>query len=179
MRPRKLQANARGRQFESTMRHGKYLLARLDDGPWLTLHFGMTGRLKYFKDVEKEPAHDRLLIGFRNGYRLAYDRQRKLGRVGLTDGPKIFVEERELGPDALELSRKDLEERLGRSRGSVKTALMTQKLIAGIGNIYSDEILCQARVHPKTRAGELSEDQIKDLHRSMRRVSAGQPGHQQ
>ena len=59
-----LKAGLKGRTFESTRRHGKYLFVELDDGYWLVLHFGMTGHLKYFKDMEKDPPYDRLLITF-------------------------------------------------------------------------------------------------------------------
>ena len=65
-----LKARLKGHTLESTRRHGKYLLVRLEDGNWLVLHFGMTGRLKYFKDMDKDPEYDQLLIGFSNGYHL-------------------------------------------------------------------------------------------------------------
>lgn len=70
-----------GKRFEMTHRHGKYLFLSFNEAKWLGFHFGMTGFLKYFKKMEKAPPHDRLLIGFSNGYYLAYDSQRKLGKV--------------------------------------------------------------------------------------------------
>jgi formamidopyrimidine-DNA glycosylase len=167
---RKLQADLRGHEFESSRRHGKYLLVHVDDKAWLTIHFGMTGRLKYFRDAQEEPAHARLIIRFDNGFHLAYDCQRQLGKVDLAKDAESFIQEKKLGPDALDLNVNAFIERLGRARGSIKAALMNQKIIAGIGNIYSDEILFQAGVHPKTKVGDVGEDTLKRMFRAMKRV---------
>jgi len=69
--PGKVKTELEGHAFESTRRHGKYLLVRLDTGKWLSLYFGMTGWLKYFKNLEKRPPHQRLLTDFSGGYHLA------------------------------------------------------------------------------------------------------------
>jgi len=125
--------------FESTWRHGKYLLIRLDTGKWLSLHFAMTGWLKYFKNLEKRPSHQRLLIDFSAGYHLAYGSQRKLGKVELLEDVERFIEEKGLGPDVLQFSfdfGTFLEGLAGR-RSMIKSALMNQHIMAGIGNIYS------------------------------------------
>lgn len=167
---RKLQASLRGRQFESTRRHGKYLMAQIDDGSWLTFHFGMTGRFKYFKDMENEPDHSRLRIRFKSGFHLAYDCQRQLGRVGLVEDAETLVQDKGLGPDAITVDLPAFKERLQRARGSVKSALMNQRLIAGIGNIYSDEILFQAGLHPRTKVNHLDERELRRVFRTMKRV---------
>jgi formamidopyrimidine-DNA glycosylase len=167
---RKLQADLRGHEFGSTRRHGKYLLVHVDDNTWLTIHFGMTGRLKYFRDRQEEPAHARLIIRFDNGFHLAYDCQRQLGKVDLAKDAESFIQEKKLGPDALDLNVNAFVERLGRARGSIKAALMNQKIVAGIGNVYSDEILFQAGVHPKMQVGDVGEDALKRLFRVMKRV---------
>ena len=70
-----------GESLVSAFRHGKYLFIKKAAEEWLVLHFGMTGFLKYFKDRSEQPAHNRLLISFFNGYHLAYDCQRKLGEI--------------------------------------------------------------------------------------------------
>lgn len=161
----KLHSALAGRSFESTRRHGKYLFVHLDDGNWLVLHFGMSGFLKYFKDMEKEPAHDRLLIRFSNGYHLSYDCQRLLGQVQMAGDFKSFLQKKELGPDALNahLDRSTLSSVLAGRRGMVKPALMNQRIIAGIGNVYSDEILFHAKVHPKKKVSELQEETSERL----------------
>ena len=166
----KLQKSLKGRQFQSTHRHGKHLLVALDQVPWLTLHFGMTGFLKYFKDMDKEPEHDRLLISFDNGYHLAYDSQRKLGAVGLTDGVDNFIDEKELGPDALSLDLEGFRQVIKGTRGALKSFLMNQKHLAGIGNVYSDEILFQGGLHPKGEVNDLDADTVKRLFEAMQEV---------
>lgn len=165
-----LQSALQGRCLQSTRRHGKYLLARLNQGPWLVLHFGMTGRLEYFQDRQREPPHTRLLITFDTGYRLAYDCLRQLGRVTLTEDAEGFIAQKGLGPDALALDPGTFQERLRRARGPVKAALMNQGLMAGIGNIYSDEILFQAGISPRTRISRLDERAMERLYHSMREV---------
>jgi formamidopyrimidine-DNA glycosylase len=76
-----------GHSFDSTHRHGKNLFVGLDDGGWMYLHFGMTGRLKYFQDLAKDPPHDRFLISFEDGYHLAFDDARMFGKVDLMGDP--------------------------------------------------------------------------------------------
>ena len=168
---KKLQQRLEQKRFNSSRRHGKYLFAELKGEGWLVLHFGMTGFLKYYKIPGKEPAHDRLRIGFANGYHLAYDCQRKLGEIGFADGPDKFIREREMGPDAMsaDLDLDALRKILSGSRASIKGALMNQSLIAGLGNVYTDEILFQAGIHPKTKANELEEGDVKRLYRKMRK----------
>jgi formamidopyrimidine-DNA glycosylase len=154
-----------GSHLERTRRHGKYLFAGLDSDGWLVLHFGMTGFLKYFKESKKAPPHSRMLIHFSNGYHLGYDCQRKLGEIGLTKDVGGFVSERGLGPDALdpELDLEVFGDALGKSRAAVKSALMNQEALAGIGNVYSDEILFQAGIHPKKKASTLKQGELQTL----------------
>lgn len=152
------------RSFTGSQRHGKQMFAELDDGGWLTLHFGMTGFLKYFKNASSAPDHPRVVVAFDNGYRLAWDSQRMIGRVGLTESTDTFVEHHQLGPDAMDIDADELGRRLGDHRGMIKPALMDQSLVAGIGNVYSDELLFQVRVHPRTPAGDLTEAEMLELH---------------
>jgi formamidopyrimidine-DNA glycosylase len=169
----KLKSALEGQSFRSTDRHGKYLFAELESGSWLVLHFGMTGFLKYFKHKDKEPPHDRLLVTFSNGYHLAYDCQRKLGEIGLVDDREVFVTERDLGLDALapDFNLAAFKKTLSRSkRSSVKSALMNQKRMAGIGNVYSDEILFQAEIRPESRVKNLAEEQLEKLFRELKGV---------
>lgn len=159
-----------GRRFESTRRHGKYLFLRMDNWRYLSIHFGMTGEPKYFGDMSLDPRFDRLLITFANCNHLAYDDQRKLGRIGLTDDPDGFLREKRIGPDALSISRGDFVKAFNGRRGMVKPALMNQRIIAGIGNIYTDEILYQARIHPTNPIRELSKETLERLFKCMRKV---------
>jgi formamidopyrimidine-DNA glycosylase len=167
---RELVRKLKGRRFESTRRHGKHLFVRADGDFWLRLHFGMTGSLRYFKHEEQAPTHVRVLFVFSNNYRLAFDDQRKFGQVGLLEDVDEFLRKRALGPDALDIDLAEFKEKLTKHRGAVKSILMNQRLIAGIGNIYADEILFHACIHPATQIARLSDKDRKHLFRAMRQV---------
>lgn len=162
---RSLQIRLKDQQFESTMRHGKYLFAKTDNDEWLVLHFGMTGFLKYFKDFEESAEHIRLLIDFDNGFHLAFDCQRKLGLIDLVDDVKDFIDKKQLGIDPYreELDFKTFKNLVQDRRGTIKSFLMNQKLIAGLGNVYSDEVLFQAKVHPNSTARKLNDDKLESI----------------
>jgi formamidopyrimidine-DNA glycosylase len=150
---RTLRDRLKGRSLAGTRRRGKHLFAKLSGNGWLRLHFGMTGELAYFKRRREAPDHVRLRLDFANGYHLAYRNVRKLGEIGLVDDVVEFVEAEGLGPDALdpELDLGAFREALGKRRGSVKGALMNQEVVAGIGNVYADEILLAAGGRPPAR----------------------------
>jgi formamidopyrimidine-DNA glycosylase len=167
---RRLQRALHGRQLCAGHRHGKYLSVRLDDDARLVLHFGMTGFLKYWKDEGPPPAHARMVLRFDSGDRLAYDCRRMLGKVRLVEDFGRFVAEHGLGPDALRVDRAAFDAGLRARRGAIKSTLMNQSFIAGLGNVYSDEILFQARIHPRTRPVDLPPAARGDVFRGMRRV---------
>jgi formamidopyrimidine-DNA glycosylase len=161
-----------GNRFEESRRHGKHLLVRLKKDDWLTLHFGMTGNLVYFRDEADDPPYDRVRFDFVGGRHLAYVNRRMLGRVGLADDADAFIEGEELGLDALDRAF-DLDafaRAVEGRRRDVKSVLMDQTMIAGIGNIYADEILFQARLHPKTPVTSLDERQRAELFRQIKAV---------
>lgn len=169
---RKLQSQLKGEPFESTSRHGKFLFAHPPSPPLLVLHFGMTGYLDYAQENGEPPDHSRVVFHFGTGGRLAYVCQRKLGLVTLAEDRQAFIEKRDLGPDALALAGQfnAFSERLSGRRGAIKSALMNQGIMAGIGNVYADEILYQARIAPDRRTEGLDEKTLRKLHRTMRRV---------
>lgn len=171
--PRKLRTALKGHEFKSSRRHGKYLFARVSsEGKWVVFHFGMTGFLKYFRQEDEKPEYTRILFSFTNEYHLAYVAQRKLGLIQLINDMEGFIEKHKLGPDALDpgFTFKQFRESLGDGRAMVKSALMNQKALAGVGNIYSDEILYQAGIDPRRRTGDLSGEEQKRLYRQMHRV---------
>ena len=177
---RELARRLKGRSFESSRRHGKHLFVRADGDLWLRLHFGMTGSLRYFKHEEQAPTpasaeasagrHTRVLFVFANAHHLAFEDQRKFGEVGLVADVDEYLRKRGLGPDALDISLSQFRELLRTHRGAVKTILLNQKLIAGIGNIYADEILFHARIHPATEIGRLGEKTVGRLFRTTRYI---------
>jgi formamidopyrimidine-DNA glycosylase len=160
----------RGRRFEVSRRHGKHLFVRTDGGFWLRLHFGMTGSLEYFKDDRRAPSHTRVLFVFANQRRLAFDDQRQFGQVGLLKDIDKFPEKHRLGPDALEIDLPGFKKIMGKHRGAVKAVLLNQQLIAGIGNIYADEILFYLRMHPATELSRLSDKAFARLFRAMQHI---------
>jgi formamidopyrimidine-DNA glycosylase len=167
---RELARRLKGRRFESSCRHGKHLLVHADGDLWLRLHFGMTGCLSYFKDQERTPRHTRVLFVFANAHRLAFEDQRKFGEVGLVEDLDEYLRKRGLGPDALDISLSQFREIFTKHHGAVKSILLNQKLIAGIGNIYADEILFHARLHPATEASALKDRAIPKLFRATRYI---------
>lgn len=166
----KLVAALHGRTIEATARHGKFLFAGLDDDGWLVLHFGMTGFPAFYRDSEQAPDHVRLRLDLAGGGRFAYSCQRLLGRIDLAEDVASFVEREELGPDALEIEREEFRSRIGRKRGSLKAALMDQSAMAGVGNVYADETLFQARLHPERSPADLDRATLDRLRRVLRRV---------
>jgi formamidopyrimidine-DNA glycosylase len=135
---------------------------------WLRLHFGMTGSLEYLDHDEAAPKTARVIFHFANNRRLALDDQRKFGEVGLVENIDKFLRARAVDSDALKISFAQFKEIFGSHRGAVKAILLNQKLIAGIGNLYADEILFRARVNPATDAARLSDKDLRRLFHAMR-----------
>ena len=160
------------RRIRSTQRHGKYLIARLDDGAALILHFGMTGALETSDKGALAPKYQVLHIALGKDRWVSVTSQRKLGHIWLTDDVAAFLAHHKQGPDALDegLDLRAFVAALGSERSTLKAALMDQARIAGIGNIYSDEILFQARLHPLTRVGDLEQGVLAGLYRVTREV---------
>ncbi|HKL26403.1 MAG TPA: DNA-formamidopyrimidine glycosylase family protein [Desulfuromonadales bacterium] len=169
---KKLRQQLEGRSFTAALRHGKYLFGFTDGGGSLVLHFGMTGFLRYYKKEEKTPAYLKLAVQFANGYQLGYDCRRKLGRIGWTEDHKRFIQSKGLGPDPLSkaFDRNVFLQLLDQRRGSIKGLLMNQQAMAGIGNVYSDEILFQIGIHPKRPAKDLRDTEKKQLYDTLREV---------
>lgn len=158
----------RGASLKSPQRHGKYLLLRLDDGPdHLILHFGMTGWPSV--DVTDGPAF-RMRLDFADGGTFGYHCQRILGLITLTHDATAWLKQEGLGPDALDLPFAEFRERMRAHRGQLKPVLMDQETIAGIGNIYADEICYQAGIDPRHRLADLDDDELRSLHRHLQRV---------
>lgn len=169
---RSFQMRLKNKTFKSTSRYGKYLFVELVRNEILVMHFGMTGFLKYYKNDEKSPEYAKLIFNLSNDDKLAYVCTRKFGFIGLVDNQQKFIEKHELGPDAYsdnldwDTFKKILEGR----RGSIKTTLMNQKIITGIGNVYSDEILFQAKIYPFSTVDTLSEKELKEIYEKMKWV---------
>ena len=152
-----LQRWLKGKHLSSSRRHGKVLFAVFEDAATLAMHFGTNGSLRDVPSDAKEPASTRLSFEFTDGARLVYVNPRRIGHVCVADSVSSFIADEQLGPDALDssLDEEVLAERLAKCRQAIKAALMDQSRIAGVGNIYADEILFHARLHPATPANAL------------------------
>ncbi|MGB3920062.1 Fpg/Nei family DNA glycosylase [Methanothrix sp.] len=166
--PAEIEQHLAKKSFRSVQRHGKRLFLELDGRLWLTIHLGMTGRLIYLQKGEDEPAHTRLLLRFQNGFCLAFDDLRIFGEAGLTASPSSFLAEAKTGPDALQVDREGFAEIMRGRRGAIKSLLLNQRLVSGIGNLYADEALFQAGIHPQSRG--LNELQLGRLHSTIQEV---------
>lgn len=162
----------KGKEFTEVRRHGKHLFAHAGAGggaTWLHLHFGMTGDLSYSRDAEA-PRFARVVFVFDNGARLAFEDMRLFGLVDLVSDPGAFIRDRGLGPDPLQLTAKRFAALLEKRRGAVKSLLMSQELIAGLGNLYVDEILYQTAIHPRRAVDRLTAAEGKAMFTATRRI---------
>lgn len=166
--PRDLCRAVEGSSFREARRIGKQLFLALSKGGWLTWHFGMTGEPVFFTDGD-EPKYARVLFRFDSGA-LAFDDPRMLGRIGIAGSLDAFVRDKRLGPDALAIPKKEFLEIFGRAKGAVKPALMDQHKMAGVGNIYSDEILFQSRIDPRADLRKLGQKDLELIYRNMGKV---------
>ncbi len=165
-----LEKKLQGKELSKTHRIGKHLLVQVKNDDWLSLHFGMTGKLEYYQRNGEEPEYQGFVIRFKNGYNLAFICPRKFGRIGWVENVEEFEEEKELGPDALRLEKQEFVEILESKRGMIKTALMDQSSLCGIGNIYSDEILYQCRIHPKKDLSKLEPNDLEEMYDKMQEI---------
>jgi formamidopyrimidine-DNA glycosylase len=153
-----------GKSINSLQRHGKQLFISLGRELWLTVHFGMTGNLLYVKNNQEKIKYEKLSLFLTKQERLVYLDQRIFGRIGLTSSPVDFVSSHDLGPDSLMVSWEQFHTILHNQKGAIKVALMDQKKIAGIGNVYADEILFQAKINPLSIPSKLSETRLHILY---------------
>jgi formamidopyrimidine-DNA glycosylase len=169
---RTLASRLAGAKLVAARRHGKHLMANIDRGGWLTLHFGMTGALKFVRDRAEAPPFTRVRLDFTEDGCLAYTNKRMIGRVGLVENAADFIATEKLGPDALDcrFDSDAFKTAVASIKRDVKSVLMDQHILAGIGNIYSDEILFQARINPAAGIDNLAPSELKRLFQEMREV---------
>lgn len=157
-------------RLRGVRRRGKTLYGETDDGPHLRLHFGMTGELLEQPADRPEPEHTRVAFHLSGSHDLLFVDQRRFGEVGLVADIGDDIAAHDLGPDALDLDPTALGAVFAAGRGGLKAVLVDQSRIAGLGNIYADEILFQARLDPRMAAAEVDRNGVRRLHRQLRRV---------
>lgn len=163
----------RGLVLVNLRRRGKYLLAKMGDDLELIIHLGMSGRLLVAAEVPRT-SHVRLVIHLDGGVLLVFVDRRRFGRVTLVprghyqSSPTLMG----MGPEPLTdaFNRGAFERQIAVARTPIKATLLNQRAVAGIGNIYADEVLHRARIHPARR--ELTSAEVGRLHKSIRTVLA-------
>lgn len=176
-----------GKKIRSVSRRGKFIILELSSNYHLLIHLGMTGGLFHRRAGEPSDKHNHLVINFTdNKTQLCYNDQRKFGRIRkrktvnrkqttdnrklLTVNCELFSELARLGCEPLEISVDDFVELVSNRKGRIKPLLLNQTIIAGIGNIYSDEALFEARIHPLTPANRISKPKLKKLHKAIQKI---------
>ncbi|MBC8206268.1 MAG: DNA-formamidopyrimidine glycosylase [Kiritimatiellaeota bacterium] len=153
-----------GKTIERLSRHGKWLIFELDDIDNLLVHLRMTGGFSLSDGPLKKGPYDRAIFQLSGGMNLHFRDPRKFGRFRLATFPLG------LGPDALEITARPFFQTLGKSNRMLKPLLLDQSFIAGVGNIYADEALFEARLHPERRAGSLNDDEKLALYMAVTHV---------
>ena len=172
--PDKFRTALEGMKFSSIRRHGKYLIFSMTKAGtrfremFLIVHLRMTGRLFLVPQEQAVEKHTRMSLLLDDGFALRFDDPRKFGRVWLVDDPAPVLSG--LGPDALSLSQNAFSTSISTFRRQIKPLLLDQSFLAGIGNIYADEILFLSGIHPITSSGDLSDLDIERLYCTIQRV---------
>jgi formamidopyrimidine-DNA glycosylase len=156
-----------GRRVTSITRTGKNLFLKLDRGV-LWLHMGMTGRLAVMRPEQEPLKYARTVFYLDDERRIELDDPRRWAGVRLEESADAILNG--IGPDALDarFTLDELRSRVGARRAPIKSLLMDQSVVAGIGNIYADEALHRAGIHPSRPANRISDDELAALHRAIR-----------
>ena len=165
-----LGARLPGQRVEAIDRRGKYLVFQLSGEDNLIIHLKMTGDLQVLPASVPGHQHDRVVFDLENGYQLRFRDLRKFGRVYLTDDPAWILGR--LGPEPLDdaFTEDEFLALFDRRSGRIKSLLLNQAFIAGLGNIYADEALFLAGIRPQRKADTLLEEEKRRLYRAIRQV---------
>lgn len=157
-----------GQRIHSLERKGKYLIFNLSSGAALIIHLRMTGSL--LLNPEQHDPCTRVIFQLDNGSRIVFSDRRRLGVISLRNDTQFL--DKKLGPEPLEhdFTNKTLAMLLQKRQAPIKAVLLDQSFIAGIGNMYADEALFFASLHPLRTTNSLSEDEVDQLYKAIRRV---------
>ena len=163
-------AEVRGCRVVGLQRRGKYIVVALSGTRFLLIHLRMTGALSFARAGTRRGAHDHVILGLDDGRELRFRDPRKFGRWELVRDPVARLAG--LGPEPLDpqFTAARFIERLRTRRGMLKPLLLNQAFVAGLGNIYVDEALWEARLHPQRRADSLAPAECRKLHGAIRKV---------
>ena len=161
-----------GQQFEHFGRRGKYMLLGLASGMTMIVHLRMTGHLRVVEAEAAAAPHTHVVMDLDDGRCLTFQDSRKFGRIWLVPDPAPVLAK--LGPEPFDaaFTPETLAASLHERSASIKALLLDQHVVAGVGNIYADESLFRARIHPARAGGSLSDDEVAALHAAIREVLA-------
>ena len=161
--------NVQGTMIRNIWRRGKYLIFDLDSEKYLVIHLRMSGRFNLVgsNEVNCIHKHTRVRMVLDNGFALNYIDQRKFGRFYLVNDTNSLTHK--LGPEPLspQFTREWLAQALARRTGQIKSLLLNQQFLAGLGNIYTNEALWVSQIHPLRKANTLNPMEIKQLHNAV------------
>jgi formamidopyrimidine-DNA glycosylase len=164
-----------GRRIIKVHRRGKFVIFQLDRGS-LLFHLRMSGDLRVEKSVDEQgkrivlEPHDRVVLDFTDGWRVAFNDTRKFGRLWLVSDPKEVLGKLGVEPFDSSLERGGFYKLLQQKKRQIKPLLLDQSFIAGIGNIYTDESLHLAGIHPLRIANQISKEEAGKLLKALRTV---------
>ena len=158
------------RTFQATYRRGKYLFGQLDNDHHVLFHFGMTGDFSYYDHALGIPRHERFRFEFENGNCLGFICPRKFARIAYLNDLGGYIEKQRLGEDALIISEEAFLQAMEGKKASIKGFLLDQSNVAGVGNLYADEICIQARIHPATSVEKISKTKRKEAFQKMKAI---------
>jgi formamidopyrimidine-DNA glycosylase len=161
-------AGTQGQKIEDITRHGKYLLFHLASGNCMVVHLKMSGSL--ILGTDEPPKYTRATIHLEDGTNIYFRDPRKFGVLRLIE--HVDEVESKLGPEPFDrgFTAKVFGEKLKGRKTPIKALLLDQKFMAGVGNMYADEALFIAKIHPERVAGSLNPDEVRRLHRAIREV---------
>ena len=173
-RPDSFRSRIEGRTVEGVDRRGKNVVVRLSEGLRLMVNLGMTGRLLPVATGAEAPqaSHPAVILHFEDGGALVYDDTRRFGSAEALGPAEWEARDRALGIEPLsgDFTLRHLEGLLEASRSPVRSWLLDQRRVVGIGNIYAAEALFRAGIHPRRPARSLGTDEVRELHRGIREV---------
>jgi len=174
--PAAIEQQVPGSRITTVRRHGKFLLLDLESSNGsahnssLLIHLGMTGRLVTCDAAAPVPRHTHVFFALDNGRELRYTDVRRFGRMAILAESSQEGQLASLGVDPLEASEEQFTTPLKSHRARIKALLLDQHVLRGIGNIYADEGLWRARIHPMRLGANLTADELHRLYRSVREV---------
>ena len=157
-------------KIETIWRRAKYIIIDFVEQKHLLIHLRMSGRLHIVTPDTERAKHEHVILDFDDGRQLRFHDTRKFGRMYFVENPATVLGH--LGPEPLDnaFTAQQLWEKLQRHKRLLKPLLLDQTFLAGLGNIYVDEALWEARLHPKRLSSSLSRHEAQTLHRTIRVV---------